>query len=449
MSVPTGNRWSLRRRLVFATAMLTAAAMLVLTLLVQVVLSRVVSAEIDRVLVNRAEAVEATLSLDSSGELSAGGTADGALDVGVWIYADDGSLVEGPATGTSGAPDDLSTVTSRRLIQTDQSRLYATPFELGGTRVGTVVVSEPLRPYETTERYALIASIVVGVIAVMVVASIAAWIVRRSLEPVATMALRAADWSEHDLSRRFDLGPPRDELTALASVLDDLLEQVARVIMSEQRLSSELAHELRTPLTAIRGEAELAAADLATDSSARARLERIQASIDRMSDTIGALMDAARSPVPAEARVAVDVVVAEALRSVQHDERTVQLRVLEGLPHLAVPATLASRCLVPVLENAVRYAVKRVVVSAATARHSVHITVTDDGPGWGDLDPDHAFAAGARDRGSPGAGLGLPLARRLARTAGGDVRAEEVEHGARVVITLPAALPFSPGAAFE
>lgn len=279
-----------------------------------------------------------------------------------------------------------------------------------------------------------------GAIVVVVAASIAAWTVRRSLEPVATMAVRAADWSEHDLTKRFDLGPPRDELTALASVLDDLLEQVARVIVSEQRLSSELAHELRTPLTAIRGEAELAAADLPTDSSARVRLERIQANIDRMSDTIGTLMDAARSPVSGAEHVAVAVVVADALRAVAHDQRAVETRVVEGLPDLAVSETLASRCLVPVLENAVRYATSRVVVAAVSNRQSVDIAVVDDGPGWGDIEPDSAFAAGARDRTSPGAGLGLPLARRLARTAGGEVRVETVDHGACVVITLPAAL---------
>lgn len=435
-----GGSWTLRRRLVVATALATAAAMLVLTLLVQVVLSRIVSSQIDRVLVNRSEAVVATLSVDATGRLRVRGSDDDALDIGIWIFGSDGSLVEGPDKGSTGAPADLSTVDNAETVETPTSRLYATPVVIDGAKAGVVVVSEPLDPYETTERYALIASVVLGAVVVGVVASIAAWIVRRSLEPVATMAMRAADWSEHDLSRRFDLGPPRDELTALAAVLDDLLEQVARVIVSEQRLSSELAHELRTPLTAIRGEAELAADDLPAGSPARQRLARIMADTDRMSATIGALMDAVRSAQPAVAHVAVQGMVEQAVSGLALDGKTVETRDLAGLPDVAVPEQIAVRCLVPVLENAIRYAATSVVVSGEARRQSVDIVVTDDGPGWGAVDPDAAFAAGTRDAASPGAGLGLPLARRLARAAGGDVQVRPAGSGVRVVVTLPAAI---------
>ena len=57
---------------------------------------------------------------------------------------------------------------------------------------------------------------------------IARWVSTRSLAPVAQMAERATDWSEHDLDHRFDLGPPVNELTALGATLDGLLDRVAR-----------------------------------------------------------------------------------------------------------------------------------------------------------------------------------------------------------------------------
>ena len=72
------------------------------------------------------------------------------------------------------------------------------------------------------------------------------------------MAQRAAEWSEHDLSHRFAMGPPTDELAALGGTLDQLLDRVASAIRAEQRLTAELAHELRTPLTNIQGSAGLA-----------------------------------------------------------------------------------------------------------------------------------------------------------------------------------------------
>lgn len=94
------------------------------------------------------------------------------------------------------------------------------------------------------------------------------------------MAERAADWSEHDLSHRFGLGPPTNELAALGETLDHLLDRVAMAIRSEQRLTSELAHELRTPLTAIQGSADLAllrgVKDEALNSTQLTQLTHIQ-----------------------------------------------------------------------------------------------------------------------------------------------------------------------------
>ena len=75
-------------------------------------------------------------------------------------------------------------------------------------KAAVVMVGEPLSPYEATEVYALVASLAVGVLVVGGVTAIAALDGTPIAEPVATMATRAADWSEHDLSRRFDLGPP-------------------------------------------------------------------------------------------------------------------------------------------------------------------------------------------------------------------------------------------------
>ena len=72
------------------------------------------------------------------------------------------------------------------------------------------------------------------------------------------MTRQAAEWSEHDLERRFSQGPPRDEFTTLAATLDGLLDRVAASLRHEQMLTAELSHELRTPLTAISAEAQYA-----------------------------------------------------------------------------------------------------------------------------------------------------------------------------------------------
>src|SRR5439155_11030841 len=83
-------------------------------------------------------------------------------------------------------------------------------------------------------------------------------VVTRALRPVARMTAEAADWSEHDLEHRFNVGEPYDELTQLAATFDTMLARLGSSLRHEQLLSSELSHELRTPLAAVVTEAELA-----------------------------------------------------------------------------------------------------------------------------------------------------------------------------------------------
>jgi signal transduction histidine kinase len=95
------------------------------------------------------------------------------------------------------------------------------------------------------------------------------------------------------------------------------------------------------------------------------------------------------------------------------------------------------RVLTNVLDNAIRHARTRVEVTVAPGR----VEVTDDGPGFARADLPHVFEPlfrGDRARGGGHAGLGLAIARRLARSHGGDVHAaNRAAGGACVTVTLP------------
>ena len=93
--------------------------------------------------------------------------------------------------------------TSRRR----DARLYALPVAQAGRRVGAVVAGISLAPYQQTRRTALVASLILALAVLAAVALSARWLIDRALRPVASMTRQAADWSEHDLDRRFALGP--------------------------------------------------------------------------------------------------------------------------------------------------------------------------------------------------------------------------------------------------
>jgi signal transduction histidine kinase len=106
---------------------------------------------------------------------------------------------------------------------------------------------------------------------------------------------------------------------------------------------------------------------------------------------------------------------------------------------VGVDAAIVERILAPILDNAFRYAQQTVTVCARRAPDSVVIEVSDDGPGVAPDVRDDVFEPGRRGAGGDGhdgAGLGLALARRLARAAAGDVT---LGAGSVFVVRLPPA----------
>ena len=439
MSRESGKRRrSLRLRIVAATAMVTTLGMAALVLLVGVVLGRVVSDSIDAVLRDRSETVMSTIERVGDAIAVRADQQDELEDL-IWVYDRSGRLVSDSRVPTSLAAPlvQLSGVDRTTTIERSGWRLRAAAIELDdeNTPAGVVVVAVPLAGYETTESLAILISAGLGLLVIGGVSLLAGWIVGRALKPVAGMARRAAEWSEEDLTRRFELGEPNDEITQLGQVLDNLLERVSRTILAEQRLTAELAHELRSPLTVIRAEAELAAADRGISVAERARLTRIIASADQMADVITSLMSIARGKTNMEDRALVDQIINQSLPRGDVVGERVVVQGAAGL-EVAAPEALAVRALAPVVDNALRHCHSRVTLRARAEGAWVRIDVIDDGPGFGDADPADLFEPGFRGVTSTGAGLGLSLARRLARSAGGDVVAGD-SSPTTVTLTLP------------
>jgi signal transduction histidine kinase len=260
------------------------------------------------------------------------------------------------------------------------------------------------------------------------------------------MTSQAADWSEHDLDRRFAMGPPRDELSGLAATLDALLGRLSAALRHEKQLTSELAHELRTPLAQIRAETELALARDRPASELHDAFEGVLRYTDRMTSVVNTLMAAAESQADPhtgtiDAREAAEAAIAACAESAA--ECGVSLTPDTAAEPIEVDADreLTIALLVPLITNAIRYGRSNVCVSVSRDGEQVAFRITDDGPGLEPDELDSIFEPGARGRaanGEQGAGLGLPLARRLARVAGGDVVAEDAVAGGTFVARLPA-----------
>ncbi|MHB8531642.1 MAG: sensor histidine kinase, partial [Solirubrobacteraceae bacterium] len=374
-----------------------------------------------------------------------------AADTQTWIFSGTRTL-EAPMQ--SDPRDSAATLALARggggthNVPVTDTRLLAVPVVRAGRRLGTVVVGVSVTAYESTASSALVGSVILGAVLLLAFAALARWLIGRALRPVVRMTARAAEWSEHDLSRRFFTGEPRDELTGLAAVFDRLLARLGQSLSREQRLTAEISHELRTPLAKISAEAEIGGARERPAAQHRASLEAIAGHARDLAGVLESLLAASRSSAPgalarSDARSAAQRAV-DLQRSVGSEDGP-RIELHADRPVLvAVEAEVVERILAPLFENAVRYASERVTVSVGSAGGEAVVVVADDGPGLSEQERLHAFDPGFRTNGEGshrGSGLGLPLAKRLARSAGGELELLDPPGGAGAVfrVRLPLA----------
>jgi signal transduction histidine kinase len=437
----------IRTRLLASIALAVAVALALMTFAFNAVIRHSLDGDATSLAHARAAAALATVQVTGGHISVAEAPDDAAIDAQIWVFDRKGRVESPPSTSKTLERAAASLVGGPpRSFDTHGTRLYATPIVKNGVRAGTLVAGVGLRPYEQTARTALLGSIAFALVLFGLVVAASGWLLRHALQPVAEMTRAAADWSEHAPSRRFARGEPHDELTSLAATLDSLLERLSSSLLREQRFSAEMSHELRTPLARIHAEVEFALSRERTPAEQREGLESIARSAAQMTRTVDALVAAARQ--------------ASSSTRGSSDARTTISRAIEGthptgtgtpiVPRLEAPRAeiriavdqdLVERIVAPLVENACRHASADAAVTVSRDGPSVLITVTDDGAGISPLELERIFQPGARGSTAPetgGAGLGLALARRLARAAGGDITAQPGP-GGRFTVRLPAA----------
>jgi signal transduction histidine kinase len=440
----------IRTRLLLAVVGAVAAALALTVLGFSLFLGRSLGSSASQLARSRATAELSVLRSGPHG-LQLGEAPDTAApDTPIWVFAGTYAL-EAPRAGSilNAAAASLAGGPARFLdVREPHTRLYAQPAVINGRRAGTVVAAVALGPYDQTGHTALVGAIGLAILALVVVALAASWLLAAALRPVSQMTRHAAIWSETGVPDRFGRGEPQDEITELASTLDILLDRLAASLRREQRFSAELSHELRHPLSRLLAETELALRRDRAPADYRNTLARIHRDALQLARTLDALLAAARQEAgigrgTADAyTVAVETVHACAPLAA---ERRLDLKA-EPPPaplRIGVESRLAERILQPLVENACRYGRARIRVKVSRNATCILYVVEDDGPGIQNDERETIFEPGTRGSANhdhqTGAGLGLALARRLARSAAGDVTAEPSDSAGRFLVKLPPA----------
>jgi signal transduction histidine kinase len=270
--------------------------------------------------------------------------------------------------------------------------------------------------------------LLVGVILLSVIG------VRSLIRPLRELR-RAAEGLGKDIRQPplVEQGPTEVRQTARA--FNTMQKRLKNYIEDRAGILAAVSHDLKTPLTRLR-----LRLDLLNDDELRSKTEK---DLDDMESMVGATLDFMRGTETREPSQPLDLMAL--LESIQDDAREagkpVQLQAQEVAPYRGKPLAL-KRCIVNLVENAMRYG-GQTEIGIQDSQELVEIRICDRGPGIPEASLQRVFdpffrLENSRAQQTGGTGLGLGIARNIARAHGGDlVLHNRPEGGLCARLTLP------------
>lgn len=338
-------------------------------------------------------------------------------------------------------------------------RFYALPYTLGKTRL-VIGVAQSMRPQQRILREAEL-GLALGIPVLLSLATLGGYLLaRKSLHQVVVMGTRAEAIGAANLHERVPVLNERDELGRLATVFNGLLSRIEESFEAQRRFMADASHELRTPVAIISGESELALARRdRSNTELQDALRTVRDESRRLREIVDDLfllaqVNAGERPIRRENLYLHDVL-EECLRGARtlaaEQGVTMESELAADDMALVGDETLLKRAVMNLIDNAIKYTPRggRVSVAARSnlAERQVIVDVSDTGIGVPPESQDRIFdrfyrappAANAVTRPS-GAGLGLAIARWVARAHGGDttlLHSSESGSTFRFMVPLP------------
>jgi signal transduction histidine kinase len=262
-----------------------------------------------------------------------------------------------------------------------------------------------------------------GLVALVVSVLAALVLAQRLARPFQQLATVAAQLDELEAVERLPRYRFR-EARAIAEALRTSIRRIARLQLAERAFTRNVSHQLRTPLAVLRLEIEVLMAQGAAHED-REALERVLAEIDRLSDTVAALLALSRG---GELGVLKEVSPADLLRDTsrrwaplaQAAGRPLELEPLPDTTPLLVPVNAVAQVLDVLVDNALQHGEGRITLGVRPGQpKGVDLVVSDEGYGLVDVPDEQVFARRGPGRGrQAGEGLGLALSSDVARAVG-------------------------------
>ncbi len=369
-----------------------------------------------------------------------------------WVQVIDGQKVVASTPNIASltspfAPiSNTSRATLRRLsglaIDTGERVAVASvPARLDG-RIVMVLAASPLDIADATDQR-IVTSLALVFPMLLIVGCLVVWAAaKRALRPVEAIRAQVASITSTDTSRRVPVPNTDDEVSHLATTMNDMLARLDAASIRQRRFIADASHELRSPLASLRNQLEASTYD-DTRESWTASIADMSIDHERLERLVTDLLLLARHDegerLPLEP-VDLGYLVRSELSKrspVPGIERNVDA---ENVLVDANPDAL-SRVLRNLVDNAERHARSRVDVQLTATADTAELVVSDDGSGI-PSDQHHAVFERfvrldeARSADAGGSGLGLAIVQELVNEHGGTIEISPTPTGARFVVRI-------------
>ncbi|WP_020498590.1 sensor histidine kinase [Sciscionella marina] len=329
----------------------------------------------------------------------------------VTVFLPDGTVVGAPAPRSAAVR--LAARGQSLTAQAPGGREVLTSVGTGGgTAVLRTFVTDAAMHRGVQRAWLILAGL--GVVLVLVGVLVADRLARSLVRPMGELSAVSHRLARGELDARAAAEGPA-EVRSVATALNHLAGRIRDLLTAEREAVADISHRLRTPLTALRLEAE------ALRDPAEA--ERINAGVDALERSITAVITQARGQQGEPGRADAAAVVGERVRFwsalAEDTEREVRAELAPG----PIPVRLSQETLAAgvdaLLGNVFAHTPDGTgftVLLTARPEGGARIVVRDQGPGFPDAPASRRGVSGAGST-----GLGLDIARRAAREAGGEL----------------------------
>lgn len=378
------------------------------------------------------------------------------LDIhGKIIYASPAFQILQPPSSSFTQPLDgqpwTGTVHSSKMDQ--EVRIYSDALRDHGTTFAVVQVGESLNSLHLVLREQVTILLILALIMILVSSLGSFWLAGLAFAPIHNLISTARKIQESNLSQRVPVPVAHDEVYALATTLNEMIERLEKAFTRQRRFVADASHELRTPVAAIRSKTDVTLLEPHTQAEYQAVLQQINAESEHLGLLISDLLALARAD-EGQARleyepVQLDYLIAEVVANadVLAQERNITLTIEHNEPVIVLgDETRLIQVVMNLLDNALTYTHVggSVRVALNQDEQGAHISVSDTGEGIAPQHIPHIFerfyrADPARTKhGGSNSGLGLSIVDWVIRAHGGHIEIQSKPgQGSTFIATLP------------